>query len=252
MNELIKIKISDKDHFTWPEFLLEALKQNDQFHLVIEPERKLCEQCDYLIFEAGKLVYHSSELGFMHFDLEELDRYHERQKYAVSREPLAKALGIKGRNDQFQEKIHIWDTTCGTGKDLTLIHHFGARITAFERNPLVYLLLKDALRRFPLDVELNFGDASRFVPGEAERPDVIYYDPMYPSKKKSALPRKEMRIFKEVVGEDTDSEKFINWALKMAKQRVVVKRPAEAPPVKEKPTASYTGKSTRYDMYRIF
>jgi 16S rRNA (guanine1516-N2)-methyltransferase len=252
MKELIKIKMSDKDQLDWPLFLQESLKRNEDFTLTIEPERKLCEMCDYLEFSEGSLYYHSNELGKMSFDLEELSSYHQRQHYAISKEPLAKALGIKGRNDSQQEKLSIWDTTCGTGKDTTLIYHFGAKITAFERNPVVYLLLQDALRRFPMDLTLNFGDASRLNVSENMRPQVIYYDPMYPSKKKSALPRKEMRIFKEIVGDDPDSKEFLEWALKTAAQRVVVKRPLEADPILPKPTASYEGKSTRYDMYKIF
>ena len=61
-----------------------------------------------------------------------------------------------------------------------------------------------------------------------------------------------MRIFKEMVGEDNDSTEFLEWALKTATERVVIKRPLEAQPVKPNPTACYTGKSTRYDMYKIF
>ncbi|MBY0413673.1 MAG: class I SAM-dependent methyltransferase, partial [Bdellovibrionales bacterium] len=138
----------------------------------------------------------------------------------------------------------------GTGKDSLLIFYFGAKLTSFERNPAVYLLLKDALQRYPLEFNLVYGDASKIE--YSERPEVIYYDPMYPTKKKSALPRKEMRIFKEMVGEDLDSKKFLEWALQTATERVVVKRPLEAGPLIEKPTASYSGKSTRYDMYKIF
>lgn len=252
MKELIKIKMSDKDLLNWPSFLLAARERKEDFTLAIEPERKLCEMGDYLEFSEGKLIFYSNELGKMSFDFEELSNYHQRQNYAISKEPLAKALGIKGRNDLNQEKLSIWDTTCGTGKDTTLIHHFGAHLVAFERNPIVYLLLQDALRRFPLDISLNFGDASRLNVSAEDRPQVIYYDPMYPAKKKSALPRKEMRIFKEIVGDDLDSKEFMEWALKTATQRVVVKRPLEAAPIKEKPTASYEGKSTRYDMYKIF
>lgn len=252
MSELIKLKMLDKNLLEWPQFLKSALNQKDLFALEIEPERKLCDLCDYLEFSEGKLFYDSGEFGKMSFDLEELDSYHQRQHYAISKEPLAKALGIKGRNDQDQTKKRIWDTTCGTGKDATLIQHFGAELTAFERHPAVYLLLMDALRRFPLAMTLKFGDASQLSFLPEERPDVIYYDPMYPAKKKSALPRKEMRIFKEMVGEDHDSDQFIEWALKTAKERVVVKRPLEADPIKKNPAASYTGKSTRYDMYKIF
>lgn len=247
MNELIKIKISDVNDSSWPSFIQEAVTDKNHFKLEVVSERKLCENCDYLYFSEGKLNFHSSELGIMCFDFEDIYSYHQRQNYALSKEPLAKALGIKG----ITEKRTIWDTTCGTGKDSLLIHYFGAKLTSFERNPTVYLLLKDALRRYPMDFNLVFADASQ-LPMPDVRPEVIYYDPMYPAKKKSALARKEMRIFKEIVGDDNDSKEFLEWAMKTATERVVIKRPLEALPVKEKPTASYTGKSTRYDMYKIF
>ncbi len=238
--------MSDENSSVWPVFLKEALANKDKFSLVVEPERRVCDLCDYLYYRDGILHFHSNELGEMSFDFEELMNYHQRQNYALSKEPLAKALAIKGGG----EKRVIWDTTCGTGKDSLLISFFGAKLTSFERNPAVYLLLKDALRRFPVDFNLEFGDARTL--GVAQKPEVIYYDPMYPAKKKSALARKEMRIFKEIVGDDPDSAEFLEWALKTATERVVVKRPMEAKPIKERPTASYTGKSTRYDMYKIF
>lgn len=249
MNDLIKIKMSDVNLSDWPTSLQTALNDKNKFCVEVESERKLCDLCDYLYFSEGKLHFYSNELGKMCFNFEELYQYHQRQNYALSKEPLAKALAIKGSKDGVDKRV-IWDTTCGTGKDSLLIHFFGAKLTAFERNPAIYLLLEDALRRFPLDFSLTFGDASKM--DTSHKPEVIYYDPMYPSKKKSALARKEMRIFKDLVGEDLDSTEFLEWAMKTATERVVVKRPLEADPVKEKPTASYVGKSTRYDMYKIF
>lgn len=251
MDELIKIKMSDVERQSWPAFLQEAASQNNRFCLEIESERKLCDNCDYLFFSEGKLQFHSAELGTMSFDFEEGLNYHKKQHYALSKEPLARALGIKG-----ETKPVVWDATCGTGKDSLLIYHFGAKLKSFERNPAVYLLLQDALRRYPLPFDIVFGDASKFSPAATdERPDVIYYDPMYPDKKgskKSALPRKEMRIFKEMVGDDPDSATFLDWAMKTAKDRVVVKRSLSAEPIKARPDATYEGKSTRYDMYKIF
>lgn len=237
---------------SWPSFLQEAINDKNNFSIELEAPRKLCNLCDYLFFEEGKLKFHSADLGTMCFDFEELSQYHQRQSYALSREPLAKALGIKGGI-----KPYVWDSTCGSGKDSLLIHSFGAKLRAFERHPGIYLLLMDAKRRYPLDFEILFADASQlFLQGSEEnRPDVIYYDPMYPEKsgsKKSALPRKEMRIFKELVGEDLDSAEFLDWALRVAKSRVVVKRSLNALGIKEKPHATYFGKSTRYDMYKIF
>ena len=204
MNELIKIIISDVNDSSWPSFIQEAFDDKDHFNLVVESERKLCQNCEYLHFSEGKLQFHSRELGQMCFDFQDIYSYHKRQNYALSKEPLAKALGIKGS----AEKRVIWDATCGTGKDSLLIHFFGANLTSFERNPSVYLLLKDALRRYPINFNLIFGDASK-LPISDIRPEVIYYDPMYPAKKKSALARKEMRIFKDMVGEDLDSGEFL-------------------------------------------
>lgn len=245
--------MSDANIESWPPFLQAAILDTSKFSLEIESERKLCDLCDYLYYQDGKLQFHSVELGNMAFNFEESYSYHQRQQYALSREPLAKALGIKG-----ESRPIIWDTTCGTGKDTLLINYFGGVLKSFERHPAIYLLLADAKRRFPLNFELVFADASQLYAQMAkddDRPDVIYYDPMYPEKsgsKKSALPRKEMRIFKEVVGEDLDSIEFLEWAMKTARSRVVVKRALSAPALKERPTASYEGKSTRYDMYKIF
>lgn len=246
MMSLIKIKMSDEGLSTWPTFIQDAVNDKNHFSIVVESERKLCDLCDYLYFRDNILHFHSNELGEMSFNFEDIFRYHQRQNYALSKEPLAKALAIKG-----DSKRVIWDATCGTGKDSLLIHHFGAQLTSFERSPGVFLLLQDALRRFPVSFDLVYGDAK--ITGDLNvKPEVIYYDPMYPTKKKSALARKEMRIFKEMVGSDPDSLEFLDWAMTKALERVVVKRPLEAKPIRPNPTASYTGKSTRYDMYKIF
>lgn len=241
--------MSDLNESQWPTFLVDFLKGEGNSLLTVEPERKLCDNCDYLFFDNGKLQFHSAELGKMSFDFLEQFSYHQKCKYAISKEPLARALAIKGAG----EKRKIWDATCGTGKDSLLIFYFGAELVAFERNPAIYLLLKDAMRLYPLDFQINFGDASKEAIdfNSSARPEVIYYDPMYPTKKKSALARKEMRIFKEIVGADEDSALFFEWAMKTATDRVVIKRPLEASFIVREPTASYKGKSTRYDMYKI-
>jgi 16S rRNA (guanine1516-N2)-methyltransferase len=252
MNEIKKIKLSDLNFGSWPKSLqedFERIASENQYEIPVESKNKLCHLCDYLFFEDDKLQFHSGESGIMSFSFEELLTYHQKSQYSFNKEPLFKSLGIKGQNE---EKI-IWDLTCGTGKDALLIYHFRKQITCFERNPVVYLLLKDALRRFPIDMQLYFGNPQTMNLDDLPKPDVIYFDPMYPEKKKkSALPRKEMVIFKEIVGDDEDAQEVFKWAMTKARERVVVKRPLEALCIKENPTASYKGKSTRYDMYKVF
>jgi 16S rRNA (guanine1516-N2)-methyltransferase len=242
MNPLIKLKIKSFEKENWPGFLVDFIEKNPQ---LFDITSEMSTDDDFLIFKNNQLYFHNEAIGEMSFDFATDMRYHLGQHYSLSKEPLAKALGLVGHPGKL-----IWDATCGTGKDAVLISHFKANIIAFERHPVVYLLLCDAKRRSPVNFEIVFSDSLKISP--EKKPAVIYYDPMYPEKKKSALARKEMRIFKQVVGDDSDSKEFLEWALTVSTERVVVKRPLHALPIKENPTASYKGKSTRYDMYKIF
>jgi len=83
------------------------------------------------------------------------------------------------------------------------------------------------------------------------QPDVIYLDPMFPSRSKTAQVKKEMQFFHDIVGPDTDSEELLLKALSCAKKRIVVKRPRLAEKLLDniKPDFEIIGKSTRYDIY---
>ena len=84
------------------------------------------------------------------------------------------------------------------------------------------------------------------------RPDVIYIDPMYPQRKKSALVKKDMQILQRLLGKDQDAEKLLDTALQCAAERVVEKRPVHASPVGNvKPDTSISSKKTRYDIYLV-
>ncbi|MCT1282181.1 class I SAM-dependent methyltransferase, partial [Pseudomonas aeruginosa] len=83
-----------------------------------------------------------------------------------------------------------------------------------------------------------------------EAPQVIYLDPMFPHRDKSALVKKEMRLFRPLVGDDLDAPALLQAALALASHRVVVKRPRKAPIIEgPKPGYSLEGKSSRYDIY---
>ena len=87
---------------------------------------------------------------------------------------------------------------------------------------------------------------------ENEAPQVIYLDPMFPHRDKSAQVKKEMRLFRPLAGDDDDAPALLDAALALATHRVVVKRPRKAPAIAGKPP-SYTleGKSSRFDIYTI-
>jgi 16S rRNA (guanine1516-N2)-methyltransferase len=94
------------------------------------------------------------------------------------------------------------------------------------------------------------GDAITLLP-QCQPPDVIYLDPMFPTRKKSALSKKEMVNFKTIVGEDPDATLLLKTALACARSRVVIKRPRITENLTGSPAPSFslTGSSCRFDVY---
>ncbi len=78
--------------------------------------------------------------------------------------------------------------------------------------------------------------------------DVTYFDPMFDGPEGSALPRKEMRIFRSVVGEDRDAE-GVAAELRGLGRRLIIKRPLKGPPLLPGAEFSQEGKAMRFDVY---
>lgn len=154
----------------------------------------------------------------------------------------------------------IFDATAGLGRDALLLASRGMPVQAFERHRLIYLLLFDALRRaqeaevyrFALPV-LNFGTAVAAVEAQPDlRPEVIYFDPMFPPRRKSALVKKNMQIFHQVVGTDADSTDYARQLLGCCRRRLVIKRPAGAEALTApglKASFAVDGGGCRFDCY---
>ena len=178
---------------------------------------------------------------------------------------IAKATGI-----QSKFKPSIFDATAGQGGDAFVFASLGCRVTMLERSPIAFELLRSALHqalvysetadadlhRTLLNMDLHFEDSlknlflNKAVSSSWAEHDVVYLDPMFPERKKSAAVKKEMRIFHDLIGPDNDSDKLLDIAKHFAKYRVVVKRPKNAPfLMDEEPTYNITGKSTRFDIY---
>lgn len=172
-------------------------------------------------------------------------------------QPIAKAVGIKG-----QTRPHVMDCTAGMGRDAFVLASLGCEVTMIERSPIIHALLEDGLRR-ALDDEATHPIAQRMNLVHAHATNalnntasieqtntVIYLDPMYPHKQKSALVKKEMRVFRALVGDDMDAGELLNTATHSDVARVVVKRPKNAPTLTDKkPTMAISSKNTRYDVY---
>jgi len=215
---------------------------SDEIQLVVTPQR-----VEIRAAELGKPIF---------IDFEEGKNAHRRQFGGGRGQPLAKAIGLKkGATPS------VIDATAGFGRDSFVLANLGCTITLIERQPLISTLLNDALTRACDNQDISdvlsrmalvHEDAATYLAslGEASKPDVIYMDPMYPSREKAALVKKDMRLLHQLAGPDTDSDHLLAEAIKVARKRVVVKRPKSAPFVGDKkPSTSISSKNTRYDIY---
>ena len=81
--------------------------------------------------------------------------------------------------------------------------------------------------------------------------DVIYLDPMFPGRDKSAAVKKEMALFQRLLeGTVDDAAELLTWALEQPVSRVVIKRPLRAAELGGR-AASHCirGKAVRYDVH---
>ncbi len=225
-----------------PDYLLHISTEKLELRKVPEPSRKRPAKALSISidFAAGK-------------------SQHRRLHGGGKGQDIAKAVGLH----KIQNPT-ILDLTAGMGGDAFVLASLGAEVTMLERNTIVHALLDDALDRASLIVDEELEEilarlslvkhsAMNYLEslGEADLPDVIYFDPMFPSRNKTAQAKKEMQFFHDVVGDDEDSESVFLLALTKAKKRIVVKRPRLAEKLTEtlEPAFQITGKSTRYDIY---
>lgn len=157
----------------------------------------------------------------------------------------------------------VIDATAGLGRDSFVLASLGAEVLMIERVAAIHALLADALRRASEDPEvgeivsrmaLRHADSGEtladVVADWPHPPQVVHLDPMFPHQEKSALVKKEMRLFRELAGHDDDAPRLLEAALDVATHRVAVKRPRKAPPIDgPAPHHVIEGKTSRYDLY---
>ncbi|WP_425439261.1 class I SAM-dependent methyltransferase [Pseudoalteromonas denitrificans] len=180
---------------------------------------------------------------------------HRRKFGGGKGQAIAKAIGLKKGVIP-----SVLDGTAGLGRDAFVLAALGCKVTLFERHPVVAALLYDGLQRAYQDVEIGswmqenmqmvFGSSHDLLSITDIKPDVVYLDPMFPHKEKSALVKKEMRVFQSLVGADLDADNLLPDALTLATKRVVIKRPDYAPFLNDKtPSMKIETKKNRFDVY---
>ena len=181
---------------------------------------------------------------------------HRRKFGGGKGQDIAKAVGLNKCG-----KSSVLDATSGLGRDAFVLASLGCNVTMIERSPVVAALLEDGLRRAleyrdvsPIAEQMSLlkGNAIELMQVSKNRYNVVYLDPMFPHRETSALVKKEMRLFQDLLGDDLDADQLLEPALDLAEYRVVVKRPRLAQDLNgQAPTYRLEGKACRYDIYAL-
>lgn len=171
----------------------------------------------------------------------------------LGRELLVKAVRVRG-----VEGIRVFDATAGLGEDSLLLAAAGFSVTMCEGDPVIAALLADGLRRAADDLELSGtvgrmslveGDSIEILPSLTEAPDVVYLDPMFPARTKSAAVKKKFQLLHRLESPCADEASLMDAALAARPRKIVVKRPIKAPALAGvRPSHSISGKAVRYDV----
>lgn len=170
-------------------------------------------------------------------------------------ELLVKAARIKNADGP----LTALDATAGLGEDSLLLAAAGFRVTLFERNPVIFELLRDALDRAAALPELadiaarmtlrNEDSAAAMGRLEAA-PDVILLDPMFPERQKSALVKKKLQVIQRLEEPCDDERGLLLAAMTAGPKKLIVKRPPKGPYLAGiRPDHSITGKAVRFDCF---
>lgn len=174
----------------------------------------------------------------------------------LNSELLVRAARVKG-----VEVPTLVDATAGLGQDSLLLAAAGFSVTLLECNPVIAAMLADAVEQARRDPELaDAAGRMRVIEGDSLKvlrelsmaPDVVYLDPMFPERTKSAAVKKKFQLLHRLEAPCEDEGALLDAALAARPRKVVIKRPLKGPYLGDvKPDYELRGKAVRYDCIVI-
>ena len=171
----------------------------------------------------------------------------------LGRELLVRAARVRG-----VEAPSAVDATAGLGEDALLLAAAGFVVTMFEKDPVIAALLRDALERAARVPELApVAERMTLVEGDSVAglrclgfsPDVVFLDPMFPERTKSAAVKKKFQLLHHLERPCDNEEELVEAALAARPRKVVIKRPPKGPLLAgARPSYQVFGKAVRYDV----
>lgn len=204
------------------------------------------------------VLFDSSGVSLLGYGLSYRGDFEESMLRRVTEGRLLHEMLVKATKTDIKNPTAI-DATAGMGEDSFLIAANGYNVTLHEQNPVIALLLKDAIRRAKKHPALKEianrmqvveGDSIDILAKRLDPVDVIYLDPMFPGRQKSGLINKKLQLIQKMEAPCSLENELFDAAIKASPSKIVVKRPLKAPCLAGKnPNYSLEGKAIRYDCY---
>lgn len=168
---------------------------------------------------------------------------------------LAESAGAAGRGLVQKvfantEGMSVLDAFAGFGQDTLALAH-SHRLECVERNPVVHVLLSHYVWQHRLPVRTTHDDAFALLQRASHSWDVIYLDPMFPARKKQALPNRGMQLLRMLQVEqplEPELDELLDLARQRATRKVILKRRLKDA-VAHKPSSQLRGRTIRFDVY---
>lgn len=171
----------------------------------------------------------------------------------LSQELLIKAARCKGVHNPV-----AFDATAGFGEDSLLLAAAGFEVTLCEANSTIAALLRDALKRAQADerlapivkhMHMQEANSIDLLINLSDAPDVVYLDPMFPERTKSAAVKKKFQLLHYLEAPCANEVELLAAALEASPRKIVIKRPSKGEVLAGiKPAYSISGKAVRYDV----
>lgn len=210
-----------------------------------------------LCVSADQLAIQLPSMKPFSLDFTAAQQRHRLHNISRKQEPLLQALAAK-------PGMHIIDGTAGTGRDSTLLAAYGCHMLLCERNPILFLLLENALlhavqtaqlhstsaRMHLVNIDLfnvsllgqhsasasttnininNISNQTDLIDWNKtehiiQQTDAIYLDPMFPERRKDAKVKKLAQVLHALAGQDADQDEVAEHAIDFARQHHSIKR----------------------------
>tara|TARA_B100001113_G_scaffold324269_1_gene295784 strand:+ start:1771 stop:2457 length:687 start_codon:yes stop_codon:yes gene_type:complete len=130
-----------------------------------------------------------------------------------------------------KNNLNILDCTGGFARDASIISSLGHQVTLIEKNPIITMLLKEAINKTDSheiqnifnNISIKFGNCLDFIRQTNRTYDYVYFDFMF-NINQSALPSKRDQFLRKLTTNDIEiSKNIIKETMQRMKCKIIIK-----------------------------